>query len=250
LRLEAGSEPEQVPTLVRRADEAGDPYRVLVVDFADPLGAGMAFVDALEQACGAAVPPIALLCPFHQHLGIQIKPARSALKKLVSRPIREDALKAALESVLAGTNASAPRDRESKPARASVVPGLRILVAEDNPNNRLVIESQLKRIGYAPDFAADGIEVLAKMEGGSYNLVIMDCQMPRMDGFEATRQLRLNPEFAQVEIIAMTANAMAGDRDRCFTAGMNDYLCKPVPLAELQAAIERAAARAFQRPVE
>ncbi len=250
LRLEACPEPEKVPSLVRRADEIGDPYRVLVVDFADPLGGGMAFVDALEQACGAAVPPIALLCPFHQHLGIQIKPARSALKRLVSRPLREDALKAALESLIAGHEAPAPRDREPKPTPSSVVPGLRILVAEDNPNNRLVIESQLKRIGYAPDFASDGIEVLARMESGSYNLVIMDCQMPQMDGFEATRRLRLDPRFAQVEIIAMTANAMAGDRDRCFAAGMNDYLCKPVPVAELQAAIERAGARAFQRPIE
>jgi signal transduction histidine kinase/CheY-like chemotaxis protein len=245
LRFEACAEPELVPSLVRRADEAGDPYRVLVVDFADPLGAGMAFVDATEQACGAAVPPIVLLCPFHQHLGIQIKPMRSALKKLISRPIRENALKAALETVMARQEASAPLERDPKTPGSPALPGLKILVAEDNPNNRLVIESQLKRIGYAADYAADGLEVLAKMEEGAYHLVIMDCQMPRMDGFEVTRRLRLNPQFAQIGIIAMTADAMVGDRDRCFAAGMNDYLCKPVSIEDLQAAIERAAARAF-----
>jgi PAS domain S-box-containing protein len=108
----------------------------------------------------------------------------------------------------------------------------RILVAEDNATNRFVALAQLKKLGYTADAVTNGVEAIQAIQRGGYDLVLMDCQMPVMDGFEATRQLRSLQ--ARLPIIAMTADAMAPDRDRCLAAGMNDYLAKPVDLRRLQ----------------
>jgi PAS domain S-box-containing protein len=112
----------------------------------------------------------------------------------------------------------------------------RILLVEDNPINQKVAQAMLKKFGHSVDMAVNGRKALEILRRVSYDLVLMDCQMPEMDGFEATRRIRkkiegcLNPD---VPIIAMTANAMEGDRERCLEAGMNDYLAKPVRTEQL-----------------
>ena len=103
----------------------------------------------------------------------------------------------------------------------------RILVAEDNPTNRIVILAQLGKLGYQPTAVTNGAEAVAAVKGGGYDLVFMDCQMPVMDGFEATRHIR---DLTEIPIVAMTADAMPADRDRCLDEGMDDYLAKPVKL--------------------
>jgi len=104
--------------------------------------------------------------------------------------------------------------------------------------------AQLNKLGYATDIAANGFEVLAALEKSRYNIVLMDCQMPDLDGFVTTQRIREREKCEQTEapvrIIAMTANAMTGDREKCLAAGMNDYVSKPVRTEELQAALERA----------
>ena len=107
----------------------------------------------------------------------------------------------------------------------------RILVAEDNYTNQLVVVAQLRKLGYAADVAGDGAQALAAVQRGTYDLVLMDCEMPVMDGYEATRRVR--ESGAAVPIVALTANAMAGDRDRCLAAGMNAFVSKPVELERL-----------------
>jgi len=108
---------------------------------------------------------------------------------------------------------------------------IRILLVEDNLTNQEVALITLKKLGYRADLATNGVEAIRLLASRSYSLVLMDCQMPEMDGFEATENIRsgrskvLNPA---VPIIAMTANAMQGDRERCLAAGMNDYIAKPV----------------------
>jgi two-component system, sensor histidine kinase and response regulator len=115
---------------------------------------------------------------------------------------------------------------------------LRILVAEDNPVNQKLILTVLGRLGYAPALARDGKEVLEMVDHEPYDLILMDVQMPEMDGLEATRMLRLCLDKQPV-IIAMTANAMHGDQDACIQAGMDDYVCKPVELDELLVRLEK-----------
>ena len=112
----------------------------------------------------------------------------------------------------------------------------RVLVAEDNPVNQMVVVRMLELCGVDVDVANNGVEALEKISSERYHLVLMDCAMPEMDGFEATRRVRKltgTPTPASVPIVAVTANAMAGDRERCINAGMDDYLPKPISRAEL-----------------
>jgi CheY-like chemotaxis protein len=113
----------------------------------------------------------------------------------------------------------------------------RILVAEDSPTNQIVLLAQLEKLGYQARAVANGIEAVEAVHREEYDLVLMDCQMPGMDGFEATRQIRRLGR-PHVPIIAVTAHAMVGDRERCIREGMDDYLSKPValdPLADVLA---------------
>ncbi|MES2709538.1 MAG: response regulator [Verrucomicrobiota bacterium] len=115
----------------------------------------------------------------------------------------------------------------------------RLLLAEDNPINRKVALLQLRKLGYEADVAATGGEVLAAMERTGYDIILMDCQMPERDGYETSTLLRKRFSSREVHIIALTANAMSGDRERCLAAGMNDYITKPVRAQELGEALAR-----------
>lgn len=119
---------------------------------------------------------------------------------------------------------------------------LRILVAEDNPVNQKLALRLLEKFGYAADLAVNGREVLLRWESAAYDLIFMDCQMPEMDGYEATMELRRRESAlhrARTAIVAMTANALEGDRERCIAAGMDDFLPKPVQLDQLRQTLVR-----------
>ncbi len=123
----------------------------------------------------------------------------------------------------------------------TLIKNIRILVVEDNPINQLVITSILKKMGYHADTLQNGIECLKAVKETSYDLIFMDCQMPELDGYEATKIIRKESHSttnSDVVIIAMTANAMQGDRDKCIAAGMNDYLSKPIRTDELKKTLE------------
>ena len=138
----------------------------------------------------------------------------------------------------------APPDPESASRMPTVAASpskdLLVLIAEDNPVNQRLAAMQVRALGYSVDVAANGREAVAAVARGGYALVLMDCQMPDLDGFEATRIIRSKEQSGRrVPIIAMTANAMHGDREACLAVGMDDYLAKPVRLDELRAMLER-----------
>ncbi|MEP7361882.1 MAG: ATP-binding protein [Acidobacteriota bacterium] len=108
----------------------------------------------------------------------------------------------------------------------------RVLLAEDNPVNAMVALRMLSAIGYTADSVSTGLQALEALHRNSYDMVLMDCQMPEMDGFETTRRIRSEYTGSQPTIIAMTANAMDGDRERCLAAGMDDYISKPIVFGE------------------
>jgi CheY-like chemotaxis protein len=118
----------------------------------------------------------------------------------------------------------------------------RLLLVEDNAVNQKVARRMLERLGFLHiEVACTGAEAVVAVDRGSFDLVLMDCQMPEMDGFEATKRIRmLDGARARVPILAMTANAMRGDRERCLESGMDDYMSKPLTSDVLSATIERA----------
>jgi len=114
-----------------------------------------------------------------------------------------------------------------------------VLLVEDNPINQMVAQKMLEKIGVESTLAADGQEALNMLEQGEFDVVLMDCQMPVMDGFEATRRIREQSLLSELPVIAMTANVMEGDREKCLEAGMNDYIGKPVIQADLKKTLAR-----------
>jgi CheY-like chemotaxis protein len=161
----------------------------------------------------------------------------SGIRYYLTKPFRPSSLFDALSSAL-----NAEPLKRTVPEQGAV-PGrrgesasrdFRILVAEDNLVNQKVALMQLQKAGYKADVAANGLEALAAVKQSHYDLVLMDCQMPEMDGFQATAEIRkLGGEKSRLPIIAMTANALEGDREKCLAAGMDDYLSKPVRLEAL-----------------
>jgi signal transduction histidine kinase/HPt (histidine-containing phosphotransfer) domain-containing protein len=190
-----------------------------------------------------------LITPFATQTHLR---ASSAItQRTVSSPLKPSSLKTALTDLFEGrmrepSGSAKAEQPQNENMLASWLP-LRILVTDDNVINQKVATRLLQQFGYAADIASNGAEAIAALEKSAYDIVFMDVQMPGMDGLEATRRIRDLEERTsrkRASIIAMTANAMVGDRDKCLAAGMDDYLAKPVRPEALQAAIERSTAGA------
>jgi CheY-like chemotaxis protein len=126
-----------------------------------------------------------------------------------------------------------PREQSKFAARAQV------LIVEDNLINQKVARSLMERMGYEVEVAANGLEGVQKWERGSYDLILMDCQMPEMDGYEATREIRIREAGQRhTAIVAVTANNMTGDREKCFAAGMDAFVSKPIKVESLTGVLE------------
>ncbi len=166
--------------------------------------------------------------------------SQAKTRAFLTKPVREAQLGIALLRILGG------EEKAVKPRRDATLPpatnqDLRILLAEDNPINQKVALAMLKHLGYKADVAFNGKELLKSLEQKSYDVILMDIQMPEMDGLEATRFIRSSlPAAKQPRIIAMTAYTLQGDRERCLAAGMDGYISKPVKMEELKAALQMA----------
>jgi CheY-like chemotaxis protein len=176
----------------------------------------------------------------------------AALEKIgftgyLTKPVRQSQLYDCIALVLQRANQTSSNQTEvfkgivtRHTVAESIKHGFRILLAEDNIINQKLAQSMLNKLGYKADVVADGLEAVRALELIKYDLVLMDCQMPEMNGFEATAMIRdVNSKVLNhsVPIIAMTANAMKGDREECIEAGMDDYMSKPVKKIELAEAL-------------
>ncbi|HET6162799.1 MAG TPA: response regulator, partial [Planctomycetota bacterium] len=156
------------------------------------------------------------------------------------KPVRAHALRDALRHALCTDAPRAAEPARTAPARAKVRFRGRVLLAEDNPVNQKLAIRLLQQLGLQVEVAGHGVEAVARALATRYDAIFMDCQMPEMDGYDATRELRRRePAGRRTPIVAMTANVMDGDRERCLAAGMDDHVAKPVTRQALVAALER-----------
>ena len=177
---------------------------------------------------------------------------RAGLQACLSKPVRQSTLIRTLEEVLSPRGAARGTLRPVAAIPADVKLGLRVLVAEDNPVNQKLAARLLEKFGCRADLAGDGLEALAAVARFPYDLVLMDVQMPELDGLQATVQIRQREVTSggHLQVVAMTAHAMVGDRDKCLEAGMDDYVTKPVRPQELLAALHRMLERTGREPLD
>jgi PAS domain S-box-containing protein len=222
------------------------PYGLVVVDMALPDINVFTLARSVKEDPLLASPRLILLAGLHEQ--VQAMQAVSAgFSSYVAKPVKLSQLLDAITTALDAEPARRPSTGFSEGAQqanawsATAPSDCVILVAEDNPVNQKLAMLQVKKLGYYVEAVSNGREAVAAVASGNYSLVLMDCQMPEMDGFAATAAIRAAEArrgSGHIPIIAMTANAMQGDRETCLAAGMDDYISKPVVGNQLWAAIQ------------
>jgi signal transduction histidine kinase/DNA-binding response OmpR family regulator/HPt (histidine-containing phosphotransfer) domain-containing protein len=168
----------------------------------------------------------------------RVRVADDGVDGWVNKPVRQGALFDCLCAVISAEPSSSPPSITGPTPAGSVDTGLRVLVVEDNLINQKVAVAILAQLGYSSDVAVNGLDALESLAVREYDAIVMDCQMPVMDGYEATREIRRRETGTHTPIIAMTAAAMASDRERCLEVGMDDYIAKPIDRTLLASVLE------------
>jgi len=227
--------------LLALAADAGDPCRLAIVDLELPDMPGIALAEASRRDPRNGEPPFILMrstvqreSPGREELGV-----RACLLK----PISHVELAAAVRDCLGLGNTSAPVIVPPAAPPAAYSRPLRILLAEDNPVNRRLARILIEKQGHTVLPAENGIQAIDVLMREPVDLVLMDLQMPKMDGLEATAEIRRRENYTgrHLPIVALTAHAMSGDRERCLAAGMDAYLSKPIQVEELRRLLEQFA---------
>ncbi len=243
MRAAVAADAEEGLIELRRALEAGDPFDVALLDFNMPgenglqLSRRIAAIPELRSTRLILLTSTGELVDEHPTRGISYQ---------LTKPVRQSRLLDAIRAAMSASQDGAARrfSLEPRAPKASLagVGGCQVLVAEDQRTNWMLIERLLAKRGHTAVNATDGGEVLSRLDTDSFDLILMDCQMPVLDGYDTSQEIRRR-EAAQggnrVPIVAMTASAMRGDRERCLAAGMDDYIAKPIDSAKLDQLLAR-----------
>jgi PAS domain S-box-containing protein len=234
--------------ILRAAVAAGKPYDVALLDMQMPEMDGLTLARAIKADPAIARTRLIILTSLG-HVMTTKELKEIGIDAYLIKPVKQSRLFDCLVDAVGQTKAEYIF---TKPAKLVVLPAdlaakARVLLAEDNAVNQKVALAQLKKLGYKADAVANGLEVVESMGHVPYDIILMDCQMPEMDGYEATQHIRKREDETvipgrpkpHVHIIALTANAMHGDREKCVAAGMDDYISKPMRESDLRAALER-----------
>jgi two-component system sensor histidine kinase/response regulator len=248
----AASGPEALKKL-RTAIQEGSPYDLALLDIQMPGMDGLTLARAIQADLPIAGTRLVALTSLGQTCSAEelklagidthlVKPVKQSrlfdclVNAMGKAPVRDAAAKSDLPAAPTDSSQVEPQPRKT-----------RILLAEDNEINQLIALGLLRKLGYKADTVANGLAALDALNLVPYDIIFMDCQMPEMDGYDAARAIRIREQSTDqsshwkspVYIIAITANAMEGDREKCLAAGMDDYLSKPIRLKDLQAGLER-----------
>jgi two-component system, sensor histidine kinase and response regulator len=217
------------------ARAAGKPYAVSLVDWCMPDMDGFQVIDALRTDAGDHRSAYVMVT-VHEQARLESERPHHKLDGFILKPFTPSTILDTVLVALGHTDSGGHSDPEHVLVPPDTFAGLRFLMVEDNEINQLVASQILADAGAAVAIASSGSEALSRLSQGNYfDAILMDVQMPGMDGFEATREIRKIPNRHRVPIIAMTAHAMSGDRERCLAAGMDDYIAKPIePLALIE----------------
>ncbi|MGE4556064.1 MAG: response regulator [Desulfovibrionaceae bacterium] len=231
--------------LLQQEHAAGRSFDLVLMDWRLPALDGIQAAAIIQDQYGRKAPPVVIMTAYGREEEMRRAEA-AGVKGFLIKPIKPSVLTTTLLEAL-GYASSGSGERQSAEAEETVLAGRRVLVVEDNAINQRVAVEILRSMGLETEVAGNGIEGVRKTCEAEYDAVLMDVQMPEMDGYEATRAIRTEPRLADLPIIAMTANAMRGDRERCIEAGMTDYVAKPIERPQLFAALLRAMPSAFRR---
>lgn len=224
-------------SLLRIQQESHEPFRVVITDAQMP---GMSGFDLAREIRDQWNPPemVTMMITSDRNLGDSEYCRQLGIQSFLTKPVRRKELR---EELMRSVSLEAvfPQDRHR--SFSTKTAPRRILVVEDNPINQKLSKRILEKAGHAVEVAGDGQEALRKLRGKVFDVVLMDAQMPGLDGFQATRAIRQGVEGVDptIPVIAMTALAMAGDRERCMAAGMDEYVSKPIDADALLALIDR-----------
>jgi CheY-like chemotaxis protein len=244
-RCEEAVQGEDALRRLREAAQAGVPFTLAFLDAKLPGLDGDAIAEATMREPELAGTAPVRLSIMGERLG-QERIEALGYKGEMAKPVKRSLLHAVLHAMRNNdspqlcekTGTGKKEDDDLKERRGSI----QVLLAEDNIINQKVAVKIIEKAGFKVDVAANGVETLKALETSSYDIVLMDCQMPEMDGYEATRRIR-DPGSSVLDhaipIVAMTANAMVGDREQCLDAGMDDYMAKPVNPKMLKSMIDK-----------
>nr|WP_246194843.1 response regulator [Allochromatium palmeri] len=223
---------------VTEAERLGDPYHLLTLDWQMPVMDGIETLQRLRALRLKHRPNVLMVTAYGEQIPSEYD-RQIELPRLLTKPVTPSGLHDALIAVLQRSEALFETTQSAPQPPHTLIPGARILVAEDNEINQEVIRQLLESFGMRVTLAENGREALEKMRAARYDLILMDVQMPVMDGLAATRAIRALPEYSDLPILAMTANAFESDRQLCLDAGMNDHLAKPVEPEHLSQTLAR-----------
>lgn len=225
---------------LERAAAAGHPYEVTFLDWQMPGMDGIATAGEIRRL-SLAVPPRLVMVTAYGRDELMKAAEEAGIRDVLIKPVGASLLFDTVMRTLGSDGGLCQRPAQAAdfPPGPGLLRGARVLLVEDNELNQEVASEMLLQVGLQVDVADNGQVAIDKASGGHYDLILMDVQMPVMDGLTATREIRRLPACATLPIVAMTANAMAGDRERCLAAGMNDHVTKPIDPEALWATLMR-----------
>jgi signal transduction histidine kinase/DNA-binding response OmpR family regulator len=234
----AGSGREALEIL-KSSIRQGPKFDLAILDFGMPEMDGLQLAEAMQLQPEMRAIPLILLTSYVDR-SYREQALKAGFSAYLSKPVRTSVLYKAVTATLGSIEAAALPTSSGEFTLHTPSEGVHLLVADDNAVNQKVACRMLEKLGYRCDVVANGKEALAALSRIAYDLILMDCQMPEMDGYDATSEIRrLESGLCHTPVIAMTAHVMAGDRERCLEAGMDDYVSKPVRVDELTTALKR-----------
>jgi two-component system sensor histidine kinase/response regulator len=248
MRYSSAESGAQALTMLREAIADHDPYNLAVVDMQMPEMDGLMLAEKIKADALTGTTRLIIMTSLGRRED-EATSKKASIEAFINKPIKQSELFDCLAVVVSGVQDKGLEQREQFLIQQSAKAVLsnrkaqkqaRILIAEDNIVNRQVALLQLQSLGYTVDTVANGLQVLEALSVTDYDAVLMDCQMPEMDGYEATAEIRRREgEDRHTPVIALTANALQGDQEKCLAAGMDDYLSKPVKAEALETILEK-----------